>query len=49
MVISGERKAGRDKWGRELRDTTIMCKISYKDILYNTEYSQYFTITINGV
>lgn len=42
------------QWGEESEegqmgqgDTTIMCKISYEDILYNTEYSQYFTITIN--
>ena len=29
--------------------TTIGCQIGYKDILYNTEYSQYFVITVNGI
>ena len=27
----------------------IKYKISYKDILYNMEYSQHFIITVNGV
>ena len=28
---------------------SIMYFKSYKDILYNMEYSQYFIVTINGV
>ena len=36
VITSGDREVRRDKMGEELRVQTIMYKISYKYILYNT-------------
>ena len=41
---------GSDIWVGEWEVLIIVCKIGYKDVLYNTgEYSHYFVITVNGV
>ena len=48
MVTSREREVGNNDIRNQEIQTT-MYKISYMDVLYNIEYSQYFIITINGV
>ena len=41
-------QVGKDLYFKVLVQA-IKYKISYKDILYNMEYSQHFIITVNGV
>ena len=49
-VTNGERERGRGNTGLGNSEVqTVTYKISYKDMLCNTEYSQYFIIAINGV
>ena len=46
-----EKKHGGRRGNTGVGDSevqTIMYKISYKEIFYNTEYSQYVIIDING-
>ena len=44
-----EEGQDRDRQVGEWEVQTVLYKISYKDMLQNMEYTQYFIITINGV
>ena len=41
VVTSREREEGRGNMGKGLEVQTIMCKISYKDVMYSTRNIAY--------